>query len=357
MLLRKINFIFLFTLLCMTPLLFGEQDEHTVDQVTITNTSWTNPSDGSFPTLTDWKLRIVLDDEREFVTTYQYNPSHASIHGTIKVGDKVRITKEAFNYGNPDQSWFHMEIQSNGKEIDFEGKAFQEKPDISMYHADDIFKIRDLLMKKERDQWLLSFYVKNIHTTIQVPSERYQDYYEGLPLVFLEQESEELLENGKFRLILSFFHPVLMQPITLISDLMGGPVELKIIKSESSEYVFHWEENRQATGPSRNVPYLQTWTTTLLLEDGEELILKGQATSIHELKYQNKWGGIKDPISEDVAARYKVGDKVLISKESESENADHRKNHIGDFTVINLSNQRSDVMQGILRHSVALEDN
>lgn len=347
MFLNKTISIFTFFLLSTATILMSEL---TVQQVKIFDTTWTNPSDGSFPILTEWKMKIILEDQNEFWTTSRDN-AYTDVHTRIKEGDTVLITKETYIYNQPEQSWFHVRNLSNGNEFDFIGKAFQTKPEITSYKTEDVFNIRDLLIKKINDKWFLSFYVKNIHTTVEIPSDKYHDYYEGMPLIFLNQEKQEFAENNKYRLHLRFFHPILQQDITVVSDVMDGPLELMIINSESFGYTFHEVRNPNGSGPSSRTPYLQTWTTKLVLEDGQELILNGHAG--YELRYQNKWGGFREPTSSevDVSTWYKAGDRILITNESESQDINQRKNNIGDFTIINLNNKRTHTLQGILRYS------
>jgi len=350
MIVNKFIQSFVFILLTIVTALFSAETEHIVHQVKIYDANWTNPTDGSFPVLTDWKMKIVLEDQLEFLTTLNENYRNIDAYSLVKAGDKIIVTKETFMYETPEQSWFHMVNLTNGYEIDVQGKAFQSKPDIDSYQAEEIFIIRDLFMKKIGDKWTLCFYVKNIHTTIDISSDKYHDYYEGLPLVFLGQEEQELVENNKLRLHLNFFHPILNQPITLVSDLMGGPIELKIIKSETSLQNFEEGYRLDRGGPARRPKWLTHWQTHLVLEDGQELVLNGIDVD-HNYLYVGRWGGHYVPEGADATQLYMVGHTIRITMETESNDVSNRKNHIGDFTITNLDNNQSHIMQGKLRYS------
>lgn len=277
------------------------------------DTSWTNPSDGSTPTLTAWKLKVTLDDDYVFETYHTIIPDQTNPKALVKPHDTLQIIQEAYHDTNPTFSWFRVLNTTTGQELELTGLARQPKPTTEPNTP----AVLGLQKKQISDnKWLLTFFINNlkslletemteIYTTFEVDSERYHGYYEGMPLTFIEEHPDDIDAFGRNRKSLVFFNPILNAEVTFKSKWMGGIdhclVENVLVDKKVIRTRFGSEGGNIVVGD---------WTVQINLNDGGLFIFQGSAPKHGTEKSAN--GKLIFVVPSEIDNMFWVGDTIEL---------------------------------------------
>lgn len=294
-----------------------------VKSTALYDTTWTNPSDGSYPSLVDWKLKVVIDDGYVFQTKQADFLAPIDPRTLVQTGDILQIIEEAYDLSDPSNSWFRILNVTTEKEFELTGLTHKPKPIIDPHTP-----VLQGFTKQQlsENKWSLSFYVNNlntllktemskIYTTIEVASDKFHGFYEGMPLTFIQEQADEVDSFGKMRKNLVFFSSDLNEEVILKSKWMGG-TNLFTVKRVVTDK--HYRET-----PTRGI-IVTSWTIYIYMED-DELFIHSETAHPHT--------NIRDA---EVENKFRVGDTVELQEEPaiDDNNNQYQTNFI-------LKNQRS----------------
>lgn len=327
-------FLTIFTLFT-SHLLSANTDIYQINEVAISEARWSQPTDGSDPEIIAWKLKIKIDDGHEFVTSNQELTTAVNPKKIFRQGDLVQILKESNFYDNPNKSWFRINNLTSSIEMDFSGISRTPQPDIG---SKNVFLVEAPLLKKSENGWLLGFYINNIHTTFSVDTDKYHDYYQGLPLLLIGKPFHEFDDLGRHRIKQCYFHPIRQKDIELTSEWMGGTWELMVEKHNTTDKL--WSIN--PIGSSE----LLSWTTRITLEDGQEYTFFGNerfGVFTRSLGYREE----RDPKVDGYL--FRNGDCIVFIKEYPAPNENMQKEYRTKFRILNTRTQTEYDIEGPIR--------
>jgi len=289
-----------------------------VKEITISEAEWTQPKDGSKPEIISWNLKVSLDNGQELFTSSKEQNPKTDIYAFFNRGDRITLLKESYFLNEANQSWFHVNNQTTNQESVLKGPSRQEKPDLGDY--EDIFYIKHPILSQENGNWFLSFHIKDIYTTIEVDSEKFHDFYEGLPLKYMGvSDEEEYNVIGKRRSTLYFYHPIKDEQIALNSNWRGGPQSLTIDKVDTIQHSWGW---------SGAIKY---WDYIITLSDGTELLFEAAPKT-----YEN-------------SGLFQKNDTLYFMNEMVSKNSEEFKRFKGSFLIFNSRTGLNHYLKGTVR--------
>lgn len=327
------NTFFALCLGCVMSLQASEP-YHQVQKISLSDTSWTNPSDGSTPTLERWKMQITIEDGHKFELVDAAFQQKVDPRDLFHLGDTIEILEEGYSEETLEFSWFKILNVTSGKNYDFWGLVYKPKPIVEP-NTQTISHIKK--WKNSEENWELSFFVENlisyippftkIYVKTLVDNEKYHGYYNGMPLKFLKDLGDEADSQGRYRKNLSFFHPITNSEVTLHSTWMGGPSEMNLadVNISTRNLWYH---------PQTNIAFAYGWTIVLTLDDGDKLILSVDVQS---------WLSWKRV--DEIHNYFRKGDKVKLIEEKNPPSI-HYDNFESVYQVHNTRNGVTQVFTG-----------
>lgn len=339
----------LFILICLySAILFcDESSSNYIIKRSFSNVQWEVHSDGSDPSIKAWDVEITLDDDQKLYTSHYEQKQISNPKEYFSTGTKFSILKESYLFNDPKQSWFLLKDQY-GTELIMKGPAKQQKPSFETNdHVAQLFRVS---FEKIDETGFIKFCISNEIADetyhVEVNSDKFTDYYEGMPILILNK-NEEVNQWGQIRYHLTLYNPLTQREISTISDWIGG-----IVKKQKVTHVINDQNIVIAWHGDGDDPYLSTWNLSITVEDGSTFskfhdyrttytqIINGRIYTREGLKFRWTGSGYTTGIDHDL---YSDNDQIEIVSESPKGNGQ------SDFLIRNLSKNKEYLLTGTTR--------